>query len=245
MHPVRRERLHSARGVRGGCAIQGGAIGGDTRRRRTDSGAQEVVGGPGQGWPEAIAEATPKAPLTRGGDGRMLGCRCGAGPYAWVSFLSAGGAGRSGPRISPCTSPRRDMPRRRPSQLRAEAQQLVRPTTPLRRPKVGGASLSGSARAAVLQYERKSGLIRGSLLIALDVWRTAAAVIEPPVTSCGIWECCGFHRPVAETRDIIDDLLRGAPASAARELRRHVREADIRIAGQTSGTWWRDPLRWQ
>ena len=52
---------------------------GDTRRHRRYSGAQEADGGPGQWWPQAIAPATPKAPLTRAGVGRMLGCRCGAG----------------------------------------------------------------------------------------------------------------------------------------------------------------------
>lgn len=148
------------------------------------------------------------------------------------------------PTIAACTPPRRDMPRRRPSQLRAEAQLIARATTPLRRPKVGGGSLSGSARAAVLQYEHRAGLMRGSLLVALSVWTRADAVVEPTVTSCGIWECCGFHRPLAETRDIIESLMRQSSSGAGRELRRLVRDSDVRMVGDLDGYWWRDPRYW-
>lgn len=149
------------------------------------------------------------------------------------------------PRISTCTSPRRDMPRRRPSQLRTDAQLLARRTTPPRRPKVRGADLSGSARAAVLQYEHRAGLVRGSVLIALQVWMRSPAVVEPSVTSCGIWDCCGYHRPVAETRDIIEELIRTAPSRAGNELRRRVRDADLRMIGPADGFWWRDQRYWR
>ncbi|ARU50952.1 hypothetical protein CBR64_05060 [Cellulosimicrobium cellulans] len=115
----------------------------------------------------------------------------------------------------------------------------------MRRPKVGGADLSGSARAAVLRYERQTDLPRGSVLVALTVWERAPAVVEPPVTSCGIWECCGYHRPLAQTRDILEDLVRRAPSGAGSELRRRVREADARMVGPLGGFWWRDQLRWR
>ena len=121
---------------------------------------------------------------------------------------------------------------------------IARATTPLRRPKVGGGSLSGSARAAVLQYEHRAGLMRGSLLVALSVWTRADAVVEPTVTSCGIWECCGFHRPLAETRDIIESLMRQSSSGAGRELRRLVRDSDVRMVGDLDGYWWRDPRYW-
>jgi hypothetical protein len=86
--------------------------------------------------------------------------------------------------------------------------------------------------------------MRGSLLYALAVWERASAVVAPPVTSCDVWECCGYHRPLAETRDLIEDLVRRAPAGAGRELRRRVREADARMVGSLDGFWWRDPRYW-
>ena len=86
--------------------------------------------------------------------------------------------------------------------------------------------------------------MRGSLLVALGVWARAPGVVEPPVTDCGIWGCCGYHRPMADTRDIIEDLIRRTPSSAGRELRRHVRVADIRMVGALYGFWWRDQRYW-
>ncbi len=129
--------------------------------------------------------------------------------------------------------------------MRRDSQLLARRTTPPQQRNIGGPLLSGSARAAVLRYERRSGLLRGSLLRALQVWSHSPAVTEPPVTSCGIWECCLFIRPVPETRDMIEDLIRRTSSRAGRELRKHVRDADIRMVGPVSGFWWRNQRFWR
>ncbi|KZM76734.1 hypothetical protein ACFVSK_01675 [Cellulosimicrobium cellulans] len=97
----------------------------------------------------------------------------------------------------------------------------------------------------MLQYERQADLPRGMLLVALQVWSVAPAVEEPPMTSCGIWECCGYHRPVAETRDIIEKLIRCTPSGAADELRARVRDADARMVGGVDGFWWREQRYWR
>ncbi|MCL2091981.1 MAG: hypothetical protein FWH11_12430 [Micrococcales bacterium] len=89
------------------------------------------------------------------------------------------------------------------------------------------------------------GISRGRLFRAIDAWCRATAVLEPSITRCGIWDCCGCNRPTAETRDILDDLLRQAPSRPARELRRLIRQADTRIAGDHDGPWWRSPLWWR
>lgn len=85
---------------------------------------------------------------------------------------------------------------------------------------------------------------RGTLLTALDAWMRANAVPAPPVDSCGIWECCGYYKTGAETRDALEGLLHDAPPRARRELRRLIRQADRRIVGDLEGPWWRDPLLW-
>lgn len=100
----------------------------------------------------------------------------------------------------------------------------------------------------MLRFEHQEGLTRGSLLVALEVWARAPGVVDPPVPDCGVWECCGYDRPlaqaIADTRDIIEDLIRRTPSGAGRELRRHVRDADFRMVGALDGFWWRDEWYW-
>lgn len=138
------------------------------------------------------------------------------------------------------------MPRRRPSRLRAEARER-RPVHPSDRGPVGGARLSGPARAAVLRYERAAWVPRGRMLAVLALWCTADAVVEQPGGFCGEWECCGHGHPVAETRDRIEELLHRVPPRAARELRRLVRAADARLAptDRLTAGWWHDEHVWR
>ncbi|WP_163540798.1 hypothetical protein [Occultella kanbiaonis] len=66
------------------------------------------------------------------------------------------------------------------------------------------------------------------------------------VAYCGIWECCGYDKATAETRDIIEELLHQSPPKAARELRSLVLDADRNLAGDALvAGWWRVPLVWR
>jgi hypothetical protein len=168
------------------------------RRQYGDLSAPRPLGTLGGAVP--IAEHKRSAEIRVKG-GRMLGDRCGAGQCRID-------AARTAPLRSRHAHFHEGTCRVGVLPSCAEAQLLARATTPLRRAKVGAGNLSGAARSAVLQYEHRAGLMRGSLLVALSVWLRADAVVEPSVTSCGIWECCGFHRPLAGTRDIIESLIR-------------------------------------
>ncbi|MCL2849739.1 MAG: hypothetical protein FWE61_06810 [Micrococcales bacterium] len=109
----------------------------------------------------------------------------------------------------------------------------------------------GAARAAVIRCATTSTLtVTGYLdphrvFWALLAWQRATAVAGPEPSYCGYWECCGYCCPTAQSRDILDELLHKMPPGPGRELRRLVRQADTRIAGDEGGTWWRDPLRWR
>lgn len=106
--------------------------------------------------------------------------------------------------------------------------------------------MSGSARAAIRDFERRSGTEAGETYRQLVHWYRVSC--RPRLGRRDTPDGC----PACEDmdpiylRDRIEILLHGLPRTTAAELRRLVHGWDSRIVGDAyRGTsWWRDPSLW-